>query len=180
MKINRKLLRAIEAFALALLVWCVVGVALHMDRLESVMVTLDANGTEHLDKTLLGVGKADEAPDYRLRVRVSDRWYDLGTYSNTYIGDGLKFSTNTNYPIHEIEEFQLLDEDKLENDVIEQFPFDSLTHNGNNYNFQINKGKDLSAGFAWFFKTPIGIAILAGITLAVFLIVIGSLGGAGF
>lgn len=177
MKLNKKIVWVVEAVGLFLIFWSVVGIAVNTGTLSEVTVTLKTDRVEHRDKTILGVGNDDEAPDYQLRVKAKGRWKDLGTYGNSWVREGLTFKPNENIPMHEVTEIQLLDLDKLESDLLEQVPVgeESYSYSGNNYVFQVATTNEVESGFAWFFTTPIGIAILTGITIGVVIIVLAAL-----
>ena len=170
MKIDKKILYPRLGLAVLFVLWAVIGICLNSERITSVKVTLNEGGIEHKDKSLGAIGKEDEAPDYRMRFRTDDGWRDLGTFGNTWIGEGLVFVPSSNIPEREIIELQLLDDDKLENDVLEQFPYESRLHVGNNYTIETATSISLESGFAWFFHTPVGIAILAGITISIIIV----------
>lgn len=158
---------------MAFFAWAILGVLLNSKELESVSVFLSPNGIEHKDKTVLGVGKDDEAADYQLKVRSKkEGWIDLGTFVNTPIGDGLSFTSSESIPMRTIQEVQLLDHDKLESDLLDQGPLAEGEYQGINYTIQTSSAFSLGAGFHWFFATPVGIAILIGIGSAVFLVIL--------
>ena len=172
MKIDRKLLYAIEGMVVLFVIWAIAGVFIHATRISSVYVSLNEDGIEHKDKSIGELGKMDEPPDYRLRCRTNDGWVELGTFVNTWIGEGLVFVVNPNLPSKEVIEIQLLDDDKFEDDVLEQFPYDGGRYTGGDYTIEVTETMSLESGFSWFFKTPVGIAILAGITLGVLIVIL--------
>ena len=108
-------------------------------------------------------------------VETVDGRFDLGTFANTPIGDGLTFQPQQVIPMADLTDIRLLDRDKLESDVLEQFPYDESKYVGKNYSFEIGTAKSLEAGLAWFFKTPVGLAIITGIIFAVVIVVLGNL-----
>lgn len=176
MKLDPKLRKILNACIGAFFAWAIVGILLNSKELSSVSVSLLPSGVEHKDKTLLGVGKDDEAADYQLKLRSrTEGWIDLGTFVNTPIGDGLTFTPSESIPLRTIQEVRLLDQDKVESDVLDQGPLVKGTYQGVNYKFDALSTFSLEAGFHWFFATPVGIAILVGLGAAVFLVVFSNL-----
>ena len=176
MKLDPKLRKILNACIAAFVAWAIVGILLNSKELSSVSVTLLPDGVEHTDKTVLGVGKGDEAADYQLRLRSKkDGWIDLGTFANTPIGTGLTFTPSESIPMRTIQEVMLLDEDKMESDVLDQGPLVKGEYQGVNYSFKAASAFSLEAGFHWFFATPVGLAILFGIGAAVFLVVLSNI-----
>lgn len=172
MKLHPRTRKLLNASIGAFLAWAIVGILLNSKELSSVTVSLLPGGVEHKDKTLLGMGKNDQAADYQLQLRSKkDGWIDLGTFANTPIGDGLTYTPSDSIPMRTIQEVRLLDHDKLESDVLDQGPLDRGEYQGVNYKIQVLSSFSLEAGFHWFFATPVGLAILAGIGIAVFLVV---------
>ena len=176
MKRPKRLLYLIEAVIVIFIAWAIFGILSNSKSLKSATVTLSDGGVEYHDKTVLGVGKDDAAADYWLRAFTTEGVVDLGTYANTEIGKGLTFTPQQNVPLKEIVEFQLLDKDRFENDVLLEFPFDSNKHVGTNYTLEVQSSTSIEAGFAWFFKTPVGIAILTGLIIGIAVVVIGNCG----
>ncbi|WPJ97537.1 hypothetical protein SH580_07415 [Coraliomargarita algicola] len=174
MKLPKRLIYLIEAILVIFIGWAIFGVLTHSSSLESVTVTLTPGGVEYHDKTVFGVGANDRAADYWLRVHTTEGTRDLGIFANTEIGDGLTFTPQSNIPMEEIVDLQLLDKDKFENDVLEQFPYETEQHVGVNYTLEISSTMKLESGFAWFFKTPVGIALLTGLMLGIVIVVIGN------
>ncbi len=176
MKRDPKLRKTLHACIAAFLAWATVGILINSKELGSVSVSLLPHGVEHKDKTLLGMGKNDEAADYQLKLRSKEEgWIDLGTFANTPIGSGLTFNPSESIPIRTIQEVQLLDHDKLESDVLDQGPLVKGQYQGANYSIQTVSAFSLEAGFHWFFATPVGLAILIGIGAAVFLVIFSNL-----
>ena len=171
-RISKRLLYLIEGGVLVFIGWAIFGVGMNSVSLDSVTVRLTPGGEEYRDKTVLGIGKNEEPPDYQLKVQTTDSTELIGIFANTYIGEGLEFKPQRSIPKRDIIGFQLTDKDTIESDVLEQFPYDEDLYQGENYTFQIANRIDIESGLAWFFKTPVGIAILAGITISIVLIVL--------
>jgi hypothetical protein len=174
MRLNRRVVRGIQVLVVVFLVWAVTGISLNARRVEAVVATLSPGGVEHRDKVVLGIGAADEPPDYGVRVRTRSGWEDLGTHANTWIGGGLEFRPSESIRVSAVREVQLVDRDKLENDVLEQAPLNDHTIIGRNYTLEVRTTFDLESGFGWFFQTPVGLAILFGIGVAVAIIVLAN------
>lgn len=176
MKLDPKARKILNACIVAFFAWAILGVLLNSKELSSVSVSLLPNGVEHKDKTVLGMGRSDEAADYQLKLRSKkEGWIDLGTFVNTPIGNGLSFTPSESIPMRTIQEVQLLDHDKLESDLLDQGPLVKGAYRGVNYTIQTNSAFSLEAGFHWFFATPVGLAILIGIGAAVFLVVFSNI-----
>lgn len=162
----------------------VIGALVNSTSLTSITVTLKAGGVEHKDPSVMGIGKDETNPDYRLKIRVDDQWIDLGTFSNRKIGNGITFPLKTHVPERRIAEVLLLDNDKIEDDVLEQQPIIGQSVVGDHYRFTLHSQFDIQSGFDWFFATPLGKLIAAGITIAVVIVILlilasifGSIGG---
>ena len=167
MKIPKRLLFLLEGVIVLFIGWAAVGVFMHSQSLDSVTVTLSEGGEEYHDKTLLGIGQADVLPDYWLRAKTTGGVVNLGSYANRLVGEGLSFTPQQTLPAREIVGFELLDKDTFGSDVLEAFPYESDRLVGVDYTLEIDKGLSLESGFAWFFMTPIGLAILAGLILGI-------------
>lgn len=168
MKLDPKIYKIVNACILGFFAWALVGVLRNASKLSSVSVSLLPDGIEHVDKTFMKIGEDDKAADYQLKIRsTKDGWLDLGTYSNTPIGTGLSFKPSDNHPTRTLQEVQLLDQDKIESDVLDQGPLENGHYTGSNYQFEVESEFSIEAGLHWFFATPVGIAILVGIGIAV-------------
>lgn len=174
MKLPKRLVYLLEGVIVLFIGWAAFGILMNAQSLRSVTVTLSSGGEEYHDKTILGMGKEDRNPDYWLRARTTEGVVDLGTYANQELGEGLSFTPQQNIPAKEIVGFQLLDKDKFESDVLAEFPYETDQLVGANYTLEIHKGMSLESGLAWFFKTPIGIALLTGLIIGIAVIIIGN------
>lgn len=173
MKLDPKVNKILNACILGFVAWAIVGVFRNSTQLSTVSVILLPDGVEHVDKTFLKIGEADKAADYQLRVRsTKEGWLDLGTFANTPIGTGIDFKPSDTYPTRTIQEVQLLDHDKIESDILDQGPIENKQYTGSNYQFKIESEFSIEAGLHWFFATPVGIAILVGIGIAVLIRVV--------
>ena len=138
-------------------------------RISSVLVQIQPGKVEPTDPVVLGFGADDRDPDYNLRIRMLDRfrWVDCGTFQNRPIDDGLTFVVPKRVPLHQAVELKLLDADRMESDILEQLPVDATSLKGDRYTMTIETSRDVHSGIAWFFDTPVGQAVFAGIAIAI-------------
>jgi hypothetical protein len=154
----------------------VLGCLLNAEAIKEVRVRLKPGAEEPGDHHLLGIGDRDKLPDYSLRIRTRNRWAAAGTQLNTTAANWLVFPVKAALPLRHALELQLVEEDKLENDVLEQLPLTAMTITGKQFEFQIGTERSFESGMEWFFDTPIGKAISLGITIAVIAVILALLG----
>jgi hypothetical protein len=161
----------------ALSLFYLVGAALNRTALTAVVVQLRPGVEEPGDHHLLGVGAKDKLPDYELSFRTrQDGWQTLGEHRNTSAKDGLEFRLSEPYPLRKVEELRLVEDDHLENDVLEQLAVTGNNLVGKAFDLKIQTTESWAAGAQWFWDSPIGKAILAGISIAVVILILAQVG----
>jgi hypothetical protein len=133
------------------LAWYCWGVLQNSSLITSVTISLNDYSIEHRDNTFGELGKADEAPDYHLRYLSRKGWQDLGSFRNTWIGNGLEFKPERKIRRNDILEFQLIDVDTGEDEILEHFRFKKKLHKGGNYTLTASTEVDLKSGITWLF-----------------------------
>jgi hypothetical protein len=146
--------------------------------LESVRISFVGKGKEHGDKFIPGVNSEEKAPDYGVDVRVGDGWTTVGVKNNHFLGgDEIVFAPSEHIPAKAIREIRLYDDDPVEDDILERMDFRKGIMKGKNYEIEARTGFSVSAGWAFYFLSPVGKAILLGITIGVALVVVIHFGG---
>lgn len=131
---------------------------------------------EHTDHTLLGIGAEHHPPDYRVKLHVSRRFLamDLGTKMNTSATNWLVYPVNDVVPLRRVQELVIIEDDKLENDILDRIQGANLEMAGKDFQCRLTAERSFDAGMNWFFATPLGKAVAAGIVIGLALL-IGSL-----
>jgi hypothetical protein len=166
----------IGAVLILLVALFVAGGLANSNAITQVRVQLLPGKEESNDHHLLGIGDGDKLPDYTVRIRTNDRWMQIGTQLNTSAADGLNFPLAESLPVRQALEIQLVEDDKLENDILEQLPINGTKLTGNRFAFEIATERSSRAGMEWFFDTPVGKAISIGITIAVVVVILAAIG----
>jgi hypothetical protein len=164
------------ALAILLVAVFAAGSLMNADAITQVRVQLLPGKEEPGDHHLLGIGEEDRLPDYSIRIRTMDHWQQIGTRLNTSAGHGISFPLAAPISLRQASELQLIEDDKLENDVLEQLPISGTTFAGERFEFEISTERSSKAGMEWFFDTPVGKAISAGITIAVIVLILAAVG----
>ena len=132
---------------------------------------------EHTDHTVLGFGAEHHLPDYRVKLHVSRRFLaiDLGTKLNTSATNWLTYPVNDVVPIRRLQEVIIIEDDKVENDVLDRIQGSDLEMTGKDFQCRLTTARSFDAGMSWFFDTPVGKAVAVGIVLGVILLICGRL-----
>lgn len=134
-----------------LFAWFFWGVFQNSVHVSSVRISLNDHSIEHRDNTFGELGKVDEAPDYRLLYLSRNGWKELGSFANTWIGNGLEFKPEQRIRRKDIIELQLVDADTGSDDILEHFRFKDDTHKGRNYTISASTIRDWKSGLTWIF-----------------------------
>lgn len=142
---------------------------------KSVAFQVKADVREHTDHTLLGLGAAHHLPDYRVKLRVSRRFLDLdlGTKLNTSATNWLEYPVNDIVPLRRVQEVIIIEDDKMENDILERIQGASPEMEGSQFRYRLTATRSFDEGMNWFFATPVGKALAAGIIIGVALLILG-------
>ena len=165
-----------RVLAALILVVVVVSIALsffNSQAISSITVTALHEGKEPRDATLMGVGKEQSLPDYRLEViDRNDAAFDLGTIPNQSAVAGLTWKCKETIPRHIAVAVRLIDADPLEPDIVEKVAITEPTMASDNYRYQVHYTRSFRVGTIYFlFSTPVGwflvgLVVLFGILLA--------------
>ncbi|MDA1267237.1 MAG: hypothetical protein O2816_19320 [Planctomycetota bacterium] len=147
-----------------LLVAFLCGVLLHGKTLEAVKVTLLEGAEEPADGGVAGIGGSP--PDYRLEVKAGNNWLQSAVFKDTRIGDGLHFEVPGPPPYGAATTLRLVEDDKIDNDILEELPIEGESFDGKAYRFELQSGWSLGAGFEWFLSTPLGAILALGASVA--------------
>jgi hypothetical protein len=148
---------------------------------KSVAIHLNDGVKEHRDPSLLGVGKEHQLPDYQVKLHVTRRFrnVDLGTRLNTSATNWIEFAVKDVVPLRHLQEVLIIEDDKVVNDVLDRVPVRNETTEGRLFQCRLATERSFEAGMNWFFDTPVGKAVSAGIALFVILLLISLFRGSG-
>jgi hypothetical protein len=152
------------------------GCLTNADAITQVRMRLLDGKQEPSDHHLLGIGDEDRLPDYSLRIRAGNQWNQVGTRLNTSAKQWLSFPLAEGIPVRRAFEVQVVEDDKLENDILEQLPISGTQFAGDMFEFDISTERSTKVGMEWFFDTPVGKAISVGITIAVICLLLAAFG----
>jgi hypothetical protein len=139
---------------------------------ETVAIRLKEGAVERRDPSALGFGKEHALPDYRVKLHVSRRFLsvDLGTRLNTSATNWIEFPVKDIVPLRLVQELLIIEDDKVENDLLERLPVSGPNVMGRSFECRLAVTHSFETGMRWFFDTPVGKAIsIAGILLMVML-----------
>lgn len=129
-----------------------------------VSIKLIAGNKEHRDHSLGKLGKEHELPDYRVKLNVHRRLanYDLGTRLDSSAVEWIEFPVSDRVYARRLQEIIIMDDDKVENDVLDRFPISSTDANarGSKYECKITSARTWDAGLGWFVREPAGLGLL--------------------
>lgn len=140
----------------------------------SVAIRLKDGVQEHKDPAPLGVGKEHQLPDYRVKLHVTRRFLniDLGVQLNTSATNWIEFLVKDAVPLQHLQEVLIIEDDKVVNDVLDRLHVNGDRAEGRSFQCRLNVERSFEAGMGWFFDTPIGKAVSAGIAIFVVLFLI--------
>jgi hypothetical protein len=129
-----------------------------------VSIKLIAGTKEHRDHSLGKLGKEHELPDYRVKLNVHRRLahFDLGTRLDSSAADWIDFPVSDRVYARRLQEIIIMDDDKVENDVLDRFPISSTDAKprGSKYECKITSARTWDAGLGWFVREPAGLGLL--------------------
>ncbi len=146
--------------------------AVHSEGVDSVVVTFVGPGDEARDKAILGFGKEDVQPDYRLDVIHSQGSHRCGTVLNRSAADGITFVVADDVPLGLVQELVLIEDDKLQDDTVARVQLAGKSASANGYRFDVATSRNFKVGLDWFFSTAVGRAISAGITIGIIVVIV--------
>lgn len=139
------------------------AVAYHNSRVVTrVSIKLLAGVKEHRDHSLGPLGKEHELPDYRVKLNVHHRLsnIDLGTRLNVSAVDWVDYSVSDEVYVRRLQEIIIIEDDKVENDVLDRFPIASSEARGTKYECKVASTRTWSAGLGWLVGERTGLAVL--------------------
>jgi len=173
-----KHLKGISAGAVLLLLSVFVALSIvHSHGVSAIHIKLLEGKTDHFDKVIPFISpKGEREPDYKLRGLFGDEWHYLGTRKNQSAVDWLTYEVTDGPSLALLREIQVIEDDGLEDDLLDTIQIASTSAaSGNRFQVRIDTRRSFTAGMSWFFSTPVGKAVLAGITLAIVLLIASSL-----
>ena len=154
----------------------VAGAVLNSERLDTVTVRFQGPGEEVRDARLPGADPEDALPDYRLDIVHTEGRFRAGTWPNQSAAEGLVFTVAEDIPLRQVQELVLVEDDRLKDDPLVRVQHTDQTMSAKGYTFTTSASRSMAVGLGWFFATAVGKAILAGITLAVVILIVSHVG----
>jgi len=111
-----------------------------------------------------------------LKLHVSRRFLsaDLGARLDTSATNWIEFPVKDSVPFRHVQEIVIVEDDKLANDLLERLPVTGPEITGRAFVCRLTLARDFETGMKWFFDTPVGKAVFAGIVLSVaFVLIMG-------
>ena len=144
---------------------------------KSVAIRIKDGVKEHTDHKVFGFGAEHHLPDYRVKLHVSRRFLtiDLGTKLNASATNWLAYPVNDIVPIRRLQEVIIIEDDKVENDLLDRIQGSDPEMAGKDFQCRLTTERSFDAGLNWFFATPVGKAVAAGIVVGVVLLICGFL-----
>lgn len=129
-----------------------------------VSIKLIPGTKEHRDHSFGKLGQKQELPDYRVKLNVHRRLsnIDLGTRLNVSAADWIDFPVSDRVYVRRLQEVIIIDDDKVENDILDRFPVSSsnAAARGTKYECKITSARTWDAGLRWFVREPAGLGLL--------------------
>ena len=100
--------------------------------LQAVSIRIKDGVKEHTDHTILGLGAEHRLPDYKVQLRISRKLMsiDLGTKLNVSATNWLEYPVNDLIPVRQLQEIIIVEDDKVENDLLERIQLTGETMEG--------------------------------------------------
>ncbi len=172
MNVKKRIAIVAAAVAAVFAVTLLVTSILYSERVDSITVTFVGPGDEVRDQVILGIGKEEADPDYRLDVVYTGGKYKCGTVLNRSAAGGITFAVAEDIGVSQIQELVLIEDDKLRNDTIARVQWSAKTVSADGYRFEVATSRNFKVGLNWLFSTALGKAISLGITLGVALVIV--------
>ncbi len=151
---------------------CIVIAGIKSVGLTGVTITALDPANEPKDPVLPLVNQHEALPDYELAiVRKTDGTIRLGTKPDTSAAKGLHWQIDDPVSVADIASLRLTEQDKIVSDVLAEVQVRGRSVDENGYRFEFEKQRSVGVGVEAFFKTPIGLAILTAVVLAVLVII---------
>ena len=152
---------------------CVIIAAQRSSGLIEITVTALDKAAEPRDHNLPFVKKKESLPDYELNlVLARGGTIRLGSKPDTSAENGLTWHVSDPVSTADIASVRLMERDMVLSDSLAEVHLTTEPATVNGYRFEFVTQHSFSLGFKSFFGTPIGLAIVGGIGLAVMLLVL--------
>lgn len=117
---------------------------------------------EHRDHSVGIFGKEHELPDYRVKLNIHRRFsdVDLGTRLNVSAVNWIDFPVNERVFVPLLQEIIVVEDDKLENDVLDRFPISKDHARGTKYECKVTSTRTWDGSLTWFVQEPTGLGVL--------------------
>ena len=127
-----------------------------------ISIKLLAGIKEHRDHSFGKIGKEHELPDYRVKLNVHRRLahIDLGRRLNVSAAEWIAFPVSDRVYVRRLQEVIVIEDDKVENDILDRFPVSASEARGTKYECKITSARTWDAGLAWFVREPSGLLLL--------------------
>lgn len=140
--------------------------------LVGITVTALDKAAEPKDHNIPFIKQTEALPDYQISVIKTDKErLHLGSKPNTSAVNGLAWLLPDPVSTSDIASILLEDQDKIDSDKLAEVQPLSESVTSGNYRFEFKTERSFSVGVQSFFKTPIGIAISTGFTIAILLLI---------
>ena len=147
----------------------------HARAVQSVSIQLLDGVEERRDHRIPLLHKEEEAlPDYQLDLMVDEAWHTVGTVINQSAVEPIVYPVKETVNVSYLQRLRIIEADGLESDLLEEIAVEEESGQGHQYAYSLETGYSFGAGVAWFFKTPVGRAILTGIIIVVVLTLLSS------
>lgn len=161
--------------ALVSLAACVVLAAINSTGLSAVRVTALEDTVEPKDHNLPLVKQKEALPDYELIVVLrSGGTVKLGAKPDTSADEGLTWTLTEPVAVSDIASIRLEEQDKLVSDAIAEVQFSTEPVTDKGYEFSFTTTRSLGVGVQAFFRTPVGLAIVGALFVAIVLVLVSA------
>ena len=163
------------ALAVSLLT-CIAIAATRSLGLTAVTVTALDPAKEPVDHVVPLIKRHEALPDYELTILLRNGdTIRLGTKPDTSAAGGLEWRIEEPVCVADIASLRLTEQDKVVSDALAEIQVSGESFTENGYRFDFQTERSFAVGVHSFYKTPIGMAILGGVFVAVALIVLSNL-----
>ena len=117
--------------------------------------------------------QVEALPDYELRLRLRHGGtVNLGAKPNSSAAGGLTWHLYQPVSVRGVSTIRLQEQDKLISDALAEVEYSDAPITQNGYRFAFVTERSYATGLETFFDLPIGKAIAAGFTIAIFLLIL--------
>ena len=139
--------------------------------LTKVTVTAINPDAEPRDPGLPLLAQKHTLPDYQLTINLSSgTQIDAGAKLDTSAVDGISWTLNEPVPVAQIASITLSEQDAVISDKLAEVQLDDALAGTELYRFEFSTERSIAVGMQSFFRTPVGIAVVAAFFCAVFLV----------